>query len=191
VVWAVGVHAGPLRAAIVSYKYRHQTGWAEVFGRLLLGYLDEHMPSFDDYDVVVPMPAYIGPGARRRWDPVARFVAVAEQLSAGRWPVERDLVEKTVETPPMAGAGLGRRRARAEGSLRRSLRIPDPARVEGARVLVVDDVFTEGSTLREVARAMVGAGAAEVAGLALARQPWMGRRSGRTVGAGPGHADGA
>jgi predicted amidophosphoribosyltransferase len=190
VVWAVGVHIGPLRAAIVGYKYRYRIGWADVFGRLLLGYLDEHMPWFDDYDAIVSMPAYIGAGARRLWDPVARFAAVAERLSAGRWPVERGLVEKTVETPPMAGVGLGRRRARAEGALRRSLRVPDPARVKGARILVVDDVFTEGSTLREVARALVGAGATEVAGLALARQPWMGRRPDGTASAGQGPAEG-
>jgi predicted amidophosphoribosyltransferase len=42
-------------------------------------------------------------------------------------------------------------------------------------VLVIDDVFTEGSTLREVARALVTAGATEVAGLALTRQPWAAR----------------
>ena len=38
--------------------------------------------------------------------------------------------------------------------------------------MVIDDVFTEGSTLREVARALMLAGAEEVAGLTLARQPW-------------------
>jgi predicted amidophosphoribosyltransferase len=45
--------------------------------------------------------------------------------------------------------------------------------VAGSRILVIDDVFTEGSTLREVARALVKAGADEVAGLTLARQPWQ------------------
>jgi predicted amidophosphoribosyltransferase len=175
VLWAVGVHAGPLRTAIVAYKYRNQRWWAEVFGRLLVGYLDERMPWFDGYDLLVPMPAYTGVGARRDWDPVGRLVRVAESLAGGRWPVEWDVVQKTAETPPMAGVGLGRRRHRAEGALRRSLRVTHPDRVAGARVLVIDDVFTEGSTLREVARALAAAGATEVAGLALTRQPWTGR----------------
>jgi predicted amidophosphoribosyltransferase len=172
-VWAIGLHVGPLKRAVAGYKYRGETGWSAVFGRLLLGYLDEHMPWFDDYDVLVPMPAYTDAGARRRWDPVGRIVAVAEDLAGPRWPVERDLIVKTAETPPMTGLGLGRRRARAEGDLRRALRVPDRERVGGARVLVVDDVFTEGSTLREVARALAAAGATEVAGLVLARQPWL------------------
>jgi competence protein ComFC len=57
--------------------------------------------------------------------------------------------------------------------LRQSLRVPDPGAVAGCRILVIDDVFTEGSTLREVARALLLSGAHEVAGLALARQPWL------------------
>ena len=45
-------------------------------------------------------------------------------------------------------------------------------------------MFTEGSTLREVARALLQAGADEVAGLTLARQPWQRARS---VGGGQRH----
>jgi predicted amidophosphoribosyltransferase len=175
-VWSVGPHSGALRDALFRYKYRAEREWADVFGRLLVGFLDDHMPWFDDYDLLVPVPAYVGPGARRRWDPLRRVLSVADGLAGRRWPIDFDAVEKTAETPAMAGLSLGRRRACAEGELRQALRIPEPGRVAGARLLVVDDVFTEGSTLREVARAMQRAGALEVAGLTLARQPWSGRR---------------
>ena len=47
-----------------------------------------------------------------------------------------------------------------------------PTSPASARILVIDDVLTEGSTLREVARALRGAGAREVAGLVLARPAW-------------------
>jgi predicted amidophosphoribosyltransferase len=47
--------------------------------------------------------------------------------------------------------------------------------VAGARVLVLDDVLTDGSTLREVARVLRRAGAREVAGLILARPAWRER----------------
>ena len=48
-----------------------------------------------------------------------------------------------------------------------------PGTPRARRILVIDDVFTEGSTLREVARVLVRSGADEVAGLTLARQPWQ------------------
>jgi predicted amidophosphoribosyltransferase len=146
--------------------------WADVFGRLLLGFLDDHMPWLDEYDFLLAMPCYSGPAARRSWDHVLRIAAVAERLAGARWPFLHGVIEKRHETACMAGRTLVGRRAVAEGSLRRALRVVAPRQVAGARILVVDDVFTEGSTLREVARALLMAGAEEVAGLVLARQPW-------------------
>jgi predicted amidophosphoribosyltransferase len=144
--------------------------------RLLVGYLDDNMPWFDGYDVVTSVPVYTGPGARRSWDHLALILDAASRLAGSRWPFEVGLISKLAETTPMAGLGLGRRRACAEGPLRQSLVVEDSLRVARRRILVVDDVFTEGSTLREVARALLLSGAVEVAGLALARQPWTGPR---------------
>jgi predicted amidophosphoribosyltransferase len=42
-------------------------------------------------------------------------------------------------------------------------------------VLVFDDVFTDGFTLREVARALQAAGANSVCGVTLTRQPFRRR----------------
>ena len=52
--------------------------------------------------------------------------------------------------------------------------MPVARRVKGKRVLVFDDVFTEGFTIREVARALRAAGAVEVSEVVLARQPYGG-----------------
>jgi predicted amidophosphoribosyltransferase len=72
----------------------------------------------------------------------------------------------------MQGRPSEARRAIASGKLRQALYVPSPGFVAGARILVIDDVLTEGSTLREVARVLRRAGALEVAGLVLARPPW-------------------
>jgi predicted amidophosphoribosyltransferase len=173
IVWSIGPHVGEWRRVIAGYKYRDETGWATVLGRVLLGYLDEHMPWFDGFDVAVPMPAFTGPNGRRTWDQVGAIVAVASRLAGPRWDFETGLVVKVRETPALAGLSRPARRACAEGPLRGALRVPEPAAVAGRRILVIDDVFTEGSTLREVARVLVRAGAQEVAGLTLARQPWQ------------------
>jgi predicted amidophosphoribosyltransferase len=66
------------------------------------------------------------------------------------------------------------RKAIAEGPLRAALRVPEREVVAGKRLLVVDDVFTEGFTIREVARALIIAGATEVSEIVLAREPWKG-----------------
>jgi predicted amidophosphoribosyltransferase len=174
-VRTVAPHAASLRSAIADYKYRDRRGWAGVFARLIVGYLDERAPWSTGYDVVTGVPVYTGPGANRTWDHVGLILAEAARLAGPRWPIECGLVTKAAETTPMAGLGLWRRRVFAEGELRRALVVPGSDRVAGRRILVIDDVFTEGSTLREVARALKLSGAVEVAGLALARQPWGAR----------------
>jgi predicted amidophosphoribosyltransferase len=174
-VWSIASHVGTMRRAVTRYKFRDELSWAGVFARLLVGYLDEHMPWFDEYDLLVPTPAYLGPGARRGWDHVGLIAVEAARLAGARWPIEMAVIEKTAETPAMTGQPLAIRRTCAEGPLRRALRVAGPSSVVGAKVLVIDDVFTEGSTLREVARALLLAGAVEVAGVALVRQPWAGR----------------
>ncbi len=50
-----------------------------------------------------------------------------------------------------------------------AFRVPQPERVAGRRVLLVDDVLTTGATVEACARALKRAGAAKVNVLALAR----------------------
>ena len=169
VAFSIGVHTGALRRVLVEYKYRRRVRWAPVLARLVAGWLLAHQPWLEDFDLLVPAPAFTGPGARRAWDPVGELAALVAGLVGPLWEVAAGAVVKTAETPPMTGRSGAARVAVAEGPLRACLAVPRPDRVAGARVLVLDDVLTEGATLREVARALRAAGAREVAGLAVTR----------------------
>lgn len=172
VVFAVSVHLGALRQAVLRYKYHGELWWAEVFARLFADYLWRHATWFEEFDLLVPTPSYLGPRARRSWDPVGEIVVrLRAHLELG-WDSAPGAVVKRAETPPMQGRTSGVRRMIAAGALRRALSVPSPVLVAGARILVVDDVLTEGSTLREMALVLRQAGAVEVAGLVLARPPW-------------------
>ncbi|MHB1535171.1 MAG: ComF family protein, partial [Acidimicrobiales bacterium] len=168
VVFSIGDHAGPLRRAIVAYKYHGERWWAEVFARLLAGGLMRNAPWFEEFSLLVPVPAFGGTDARRRWDPVGRMTALLDGRLVG-WELAPAAVVKLEETEPLAGRSRAERVRVARTALRRALAVPDPAVVRDRRVLVLDDVFTEGATLREVALALRRAGAIEVAGLVLAR----------------------
>ena len=174
-VWAIAKNTQALQRAIKRYKYGDKWRWAHIFGRVLVGYLDDNVDAFDDVDLIVASPTYMGPGARHTRDHTA-FVLQRAAIEAGsRWPFEQaspPLVVKTAETPSMAALGVWERRVVAETDLRDALEVPRPERCVGRRILVFDDVFTDGSTLREVARALVRAGAARVDSIVLARQPW-------------------
>jgi predicted amidophosphoribosyltransferase len=174
VVYPVGVHQGALRHAVGRYKYRSERWWAGVFAHMIAGYLARNATWFEEFDVLAGVPAYCGPGSIRGWDPVGEILDRLDPLTGDAWEVDRRAVLKRWETPPMRGRSLADRQRLATGTLRRSLYVPAPERLAGARVLVLDDVLTEGSTLREVARALRLAGAEEVAGLVIARPAWSG-----------------
>jgi predicted amidophosphoribosyltransferase len=54
-------------------------------------------------------------------------------------------------------------------NVQRAFTVPDPARVAGRSILLVDDVVTTGATAQSCARALKRAGAQAVHVLALAR----------------------
>jgi predicted amidophosphoribosyltransferase len=174
VVFAVSVHRGALRQAVLRYKYQRELWWAEVFARLFADYLRRHATWFEEFDLLVPTPSYLGPRARRSWDPVGQIVVRLGAYLEPAWDSAPGAVVKRAETPPMQGRTSGVRRMIAAGALRRALSVPSPRLVAGARILVVDDVLTDGSTLREMALVLRQAGALEVAGLVLTRPPWRG-----------------
>jgi predicted amidophosphoribosyltransferase len=177
VAFAVGVHEGAMRHAVLRYKYGREFWWAGAFARLLANHLQVHSTWFEDFDLLVPTPSYLGPSARRDWDPVGQIAAELRPLVEPLWEVASGAVSKRRETPPMQGRPWADRQAIASGPLRRALWVSAPRVVSGARILVLDDVLTDGSTLREVARVLRQAGAREVAGLVLARPVWRDRPS--------------
>lgn len=178
VVFAAGVHQGALRRAIVRYKYGGDAAVLPALSGMLASFLAARQACFEEFDLMTAVPAFIGAGARRQWDPVGRLLASLAPLLPG-WRIEPGLVAKRSETPPMAGVPWSSRREIATGPLRASLAVPDPGPVKGRQILVVDDVLTEGGTLSEVARALRMAGASDVAGLVIARLPWLPDRPNR------------
>lgn len=178
--WSIAMRTGVLRQRIDDYKFRSRTGWGLIFGRIVIGFLEDHRDTFGQMDMFITSPTYLGEGAHRSWDHIGRVMEMAaqEQIAPG-WPfvLDEPVIVKTAETPSMSGfARYKDRKANAEGPLRASLQVPSPARVQGKAIVVLDDVFTDGLTLREVARALRSAGARAVYGVSLARHRYHGGR---------------
>jgi predicted amidophosphoribosyltransferase len=183
VAFSVGVYDGALKRAIGRYKYGGERRLAPAFATMLARFLRSRPSWFEEFALITGVPSYTGPRSRRGWDPVGAILEELDSMLSTRWTVKPQLVAKTGETPAMTGLSWGQRQAVARGPLRRALRPVGPP-LAGAQVLVFDDVFTEGSTLREVASELRRAGASDVAALVLARPAWAAARPFRRVGPG-------
>jgi ComF family protein len=80
-------------------------------------------------------------------------------------PVAREALTRRRHTPPQVGLSPKERQDNVKGAFS----VTDPARVQGQSVLLIDDLYTTGSTVKECARVLLKAGARRVEVLTVAR----------------------
>jgi ComF family protein len=158
---AACAHRGPAASLVHAFKFRGLPAAAREAGRALARDLARR-PELGRADAVVPVPLHPRRARERGYNQaelVAREVAAAAGL-----PLLAALERRRGGGPSWR---LGRSGRRAE--LAGAFAARAGARVAGLRVLLIDDVCATGTTLEECARALRGAGAADVAGAAFAR----------------------
>jgi predicted amidophosphoribosyltransferase len=177
--YAIAVRSGQLDRVIKRYKYQGARGWGRIFARILVGFLDANTEQFAPYDLITSSPTYVGPNGRD-FDHTGEVLVYANDDAAGRWPFDLGdppVIVKTAATQRLVEAGgYQDRKAVAQGELRAALSVPDRAATAGKGILIYDDVFTDGLSLNEAARALRRQGGARrVSGITLARSIY-GRR---------------
>lgn len=116
-------------------------------------------------DVVVPVPLHRFRLWSRRFNQAAALARQVGTLSGK--PVALQGLSRVRSTRPQVGLTRDQRRLNLQGAFRPG---PDAAlRIEGRRVLLVDDVLTTGSTANAASRALLRAGAVAVDVLTFAR----------------------
>jgi ComF family protein len=121
----------------------------------------------DRAELVAPVPLHWRRFIGRRYNQSA-LLAARLAHRAGK-PQIPDLLRRLRPTPPLGERGATERAAVVAGAFAVSGR--HLTRLQGRRVLLVDDVLTSGATVEECARTLLAAGAAAVDVLAAARVP--------------------
>lgn len=162
---AVGPYEGVLRRLVHVLKYEQRLALARPLGRLMRR-AGEGMLA--DADCSVPVPLH--PRRQR-----ARGFNQAAELAARLGLPVVGALRRTRVTAPQTALPAAERRRNVRGAFAPARRFgifgirPGRAAVEGACVVLVDDVTTTGATLDACARVLRRAGAREVRALTLAR----------------------
>jgi predicted amidophosphoribosyltransferase len=176
-IHAIAYQSGPLRRVINHYKYEGAQAWALIFGRLVLGWLEQHATR-NPPDLIVANPTYTGPGGRDFAHAETVLKVAAREDALRRWPFDVADSPAVIKTHATAQSASATARAKREAArdLRSALSVTDPSRTAGRRILVYDDICTTASQLDAVADCLLTDGrAAKVEGLVLARAPWRRR----------------
>lgn len=158
----LGSYDGPLLEAIHLFKYQKNVTAGERLGRMMarwsLDCLD--LPA---YDRVIPVPLHPSKLRKRGFN---QSLILARQI-AGTGPIPLDVTTLVKGSDSIPQVGLGKEERKK--NVRNRFSVRNGKGLSGNRFLLVDDVYTTGSTVDECARILLKNGAREVSVAALAR----------------------
>ncbi|MEQ9620023.1 MAG: ComF family protein [Deltaproteobacteria bacterium] len=158
---SVAVYEGRLRDMIHEFKYEGRLSLEGVLSRLLF---DNSPCDPGEFDMVVPVPLHVNKLRQREYNQSA----VMAMNLASRAGIRLNLLSlrKTRDTRPQFELKNEEERRR---NVRGAFKVKSGETLRGASILLVDDVFTTGSTSEECTRELLKSGASEVSVITLAR----------------------
>jgi ComF family protein len=165
-------HAFDMARALLSYRppasdlIRSLKFNGNLAGISTLKELITHEKLLDSYaepEIILPVPLH--PSRLRERGFNQALVIAQGCLPNWKEKIETGLLLRHRPTTPQSGlSGKERRR-----NLKNVFSLAGPEKVAGARILLVDDVYTTGSTVNECSRVLRGAGAKRIEVFTLAR----------------------
>ena len=147
------VHKEPVNQAIYAFRYQNLRIYGKTFG----AELEEHYGNYlrrKEVDLIVPIPLH---RKRRRRRGYNQAQILAKELSVhANIPMDASLMKRIRETRPQKKLDDKESRKNIRGAFAAT----HP--VEGRRIVLVDDIYTTGSTLDEAAKVIYRAGAEKV-----------------------------
>jgi competence protein ComFC len=166
------LHFSSARSAVVArtvvleaiHRYKYQNAlWFENF---LAGlFLREAVPALrgQNWDLIIPVPLHPAKEREREFNQAGRL---AGHLSAAtKIPLNKKLLRRVIFTATQTLLTREQRAANMHGAFAMHKR----ARLDGERVVLVDDVFTTGATTNACAKTLQAAGAGDVCVWTIAR----------------------
>lgn len=170
-LWFLGTYHNPLRKALQKLKYKWITELAEILVDLTIEYwvikqpllLDKLKKDRGEGWVVVPVPLH---WTRKNWRGFNQAELIAKLFSQKMGLNYADALIRTKNTKPQVGKDSYLRKQNIKGAF--SINPHNPSLITH-NILLIDDVWTTGSTLKECCYVLKREGAKSVWALTLAR----------------------
>jgi competence protein ComFC len=156
-------YRGRLKDALLLFKYRKYRPLGRNLALFAVETTKRETALWEGLDVIVPVPLH---ARRERERGFNQSAVLAREIAGARGlAVEAKALRKIRNAPPQTSLEREGRLSNVKGAYR----VVRPERSEGRVVLLVDDVYTTGSTLRECSAALIAAGAREVRAITVAQ----------------------
>lgn len=154
---AIWLHKEPVNHSVYQFKYHNQRTFGRYYAAEILKKYRSTLLNWKP-DIIIPIPLHLTKLRKRGYNQAA---LVAKELGKYlRVTVDIKGFRRVRGTVPQKGLNPAERRMNLEGafSVREHLR----AALKGKTVLLIDDIYTTGSTMDEAARTLKKEGAEKV-----------------------------
>jgi len=131
---------------IHDLKYHGCRRYAQLFGRAMAEKITSN-PAYSDLDYIVPVPLHKAKQRRRGYNQSAEVARVVSSITG--IPLSNDNLIRFRNTPSQAASDSSERLA-----FRYAFLLKNPELFNNKRILLIDDVFTSGSTIIDCCRAL-------------------------------------
>ncbi|TET06759.1 MAG: ComF family protein, partial [Candidatus Atribacteria bacterium] len=145
------------------FKYYGEKKLAKPLGKLMVDYLLKNDEFKKKVDLIIPVPLHKNDLKKRGFNQsVLLGKVIGDYFSV---PVGEKVLIKKKSTPFQVNLSKKER----EKNILRSFSVEKPEEIKGKNILILDDVFTTGSTVEECAKGLKEARAKNIYVLTLAR----------------------
>ncbi len=155
---AYGSYEGGLRDLIHLLKYEHVRPAASVLGRMLGEAISALKPQFGLAPVVVPVPLHASKLRQRGFNQSELIARAALKVVPMELPIRPSVLVRRRPTESQTGLTRAQRRLNIRGAFE----VSRSNEITGRDILLIDDVYTTGTTVSECARVLRRAGADRV-----------------------------
>lgn len=149
----VFLYNNKMRQSLLRYKYYGSREYGEYYAACICRYMEREIRAWNP-DLIIPVPMYPRKQRERGFNQAADLSAkVGKRLGI---PTADWIVQKTQNTKSQKKLNAVERKQ----NLRAAFRVTE--RIDGLRILVLDDVYTTGSTIEALAHVLREAGASRV-----------------------------
>jgi ComF family protein len=162
-VYAAGLYSGAMKQALQRFKYAGAVDLDQPLAKLLYAQIP---PDIDEH-VIVPVPLHLSRLRQRSYN---QSLLLAKVLAHNlQFCLDQAILKRTVDSHSQQGLDACQRAKNLDNAFVATRRL------DGCKVLLVDDVMTTGATVSACTQALKEAGAMYVNIAVIARAPRYGR----------------
>lgn len=161
--WAKYIYEGELKNIIYLFKYKHRLSLLKQLGKLLFNFAEQNL-ALNSFDYIMYVPMHRRKLRQRKFNQakiLATFLAKKTEI-----PLITNSLKKAKYTRPQVELSGEQRILNVKGSFKLKNK---NAKFNNKTILLVDDIFTTGATVKECSKLLKEAGAERIEVLVLAR----------------------